>query len=104
VSTVHTIYETILNHLSADIEKLKVTVAAEVDTARGPEINATANVGDIDMDGEITRLVEEREERGKLVAERRGREVDELCTSAGVVWIMYMRFARRAEVSHTSVM
>jgi len=51
------------------------------------------------MDGglEIARLVEEREARGKMVADRRGKDVDASSTAIGVVWVMYMRFARRAE-------
>jgi cleavage stimulation factor subunit 3 len=95
------LYETLLNNLNSDIDKLKLTVAAEIETARGPEISAPS-AGDIEMDAEVGRLIEERDERGKLVAERRGREVDELCTAASIVWVMYMRFARRAEVGQSA--
>jgi cleavage stimulation factor subunit 3 len=60
----------------------------------------------MDIDGEgpeanYNRMMDEREERGKMVEERRGKEVMELRTAMGVVWIMYMRFARRAEVSYS---
>jgi len=47
---------------------------------------------------DIVRLVEEREARGRMVAERRGKDVEELATAMSIVWIMYMRFVRRAEV------
>ena len=42
-------------------------------------------------------LAMEREERGKLVLDRRTKELDGMKGELGVVWIMLMRFARRAE-------
>jgi len=101
LSECHIVYEKLLLTMSSEIEDLKSVVIVEVDAARGPEIPLPANNGDIIMDGptDAELLVEERETRGKLVEERRGKDVAELATAAGVVWIMYMRFARRAEVS-----
>jgi hypothetical protein len=32
------------------------------------------------------------------VRDRRAVEVEDLTTAAGVIWVMYMRFVRRAEV------
>jgi cleavage stimulation factor subunit 3 len=83
------------------VDELKSTIEAEVNAARGPEISAPVGGVDDEMNGvdEAARLVEEREARGKLVLERRGREVSEVETAIGVVWVMYMRFARRSEVS-----
>lgn len=101
-SNCHTIYDTLLTKLQADVDQLKLDVAVEVDVARGPEIPPQPADGDTDMNMETTRLIEEREARGKLVAERRARDVDDLATAGSIVWIMYMRFARRAEVSSYS--
>ncbi|ORY33805.1 hypothetical protein BCR39DRAFT_519303 [Naematelia encephala] len=97
-ATCHEIYDTLISHLQPEIDELKITVAAEVDAARGPEIPAPLD-GTIDDEvaSETARLIEEREARGRLVEERRGQDVDALATAASVVWIMYMRFARRAE-------
>lgn len=99
----HETYEKLLAHLNEDIDKLKVKIAAEVETAKGPEIKGNSGNEDVDMTGdemsETQKLIEEREARGKLVEERRSRDVTDLATAAGVVWVMYMRFARRSEVS-----
>jgi cleavage stimulation factor subunit 3 len=57
---------------------------------------------DIEIDGEPTDLRKrflEREARGKAVVERRQPELNELLTSVGVVWNMYIRCMRRSEVS-----
>ena len=96
----HSVYDGLLSKLDPEIEALKLTVEKEVENVRGPEISLPTN--DVDMTGEgaseVTKLIEEREVRGRLVAERRGRDVQDLAAAAGVVWVMYMRFARRAEV------
>jgi cleavage stimulation factor subunit 3 len=94
-------FESLISHLSTEVDELKSTIDAEVNAARGPEISAPVGGVDDEMNGadEAARLVEEREARGKLVLERRGREVSEVETAIGVVWVMYMRFARRSEVS-----
>lgn len=95
--------------MNPEVDELRQSVAREVEIARGPPIPgsekaaAAAAVGDsIDVDGndisDIQRLVEEREHRGELVAQRRGKDIEELMIGICVVWIMYMRFARRAEV------
>jgi len=102
----HEIYEALLNRLNPEIEVLKKQVAVEVETARGPEIFQKPG-DDTDMTGdgmsEVQKLIEEREARGRIVAERRGKDVADLAAAAGVVWVMYMRFARRAEVSRLSL-
>jgi cleavage stimulation factor subunit 3 len=96
-------FDSLISHLSTEVDELKSTIDAEVNAARGPEISAPVGGVDDEMNGadEAARLVEEREARGKLVLERRGREVSEVETAIGVVWVMYMRFARRSEVSPT---
>ncbi|KAK8869830.1 hypothetical protein IAR55_000398 [Kwoniella newhampshirensis] len=95
----HNLFNALIDHLAPEIDDLKKVIAQEVETARGPEIPGS-NGGDVDMNGEsseIAKLVEERDARGKLVAERRGKEVEELQIGLSLVWNMYMRFARRAE-------
>lgn len=98
----HTLYENLLSLLASDTDELKIAVVAEVNAARGPEIpGPLVDSGEIGMNGgsEVARLVEDREVRGRMVAEGRGKDVDELATAMSVVWVMYMRFARRAEVN-----
>ncbi|WVO21992.1 mRNA 3'-end-processing protein RNA14 [Cryptococcus decagattii] len=106
--TCHSLYTTLISKLNPEVDELRQNVAREVEIARGPPIPGSekaataAAVGDsIDVDGndisDIQRLVEEREQRGELVAQRRGKDVEELMIGISVVWIMYMRFARRAE-------
>jgi cleavage stimulation factor subunit 3 len=82
------------------VEDLQKKVAAEVEIARGPEIpNAPQNTDDeMNMSEQTARLVEERENRGKLVQERRGKEVKDVETAISIVYVMYMRFVRRSEV------
>lgn len=102
----HSLYENLLAKLGLDLDEFKLTVAAEIDIARGPEIPAPpSGLGDIEMnDGtDVARLIEEREMRGNEVAERRGRDVESVATTFSVAWIMYMRFARRAEVGEIEV-
>ena len=91
--------------LSRDIDELTETIAREVIVAKGPEIPRPQGDGmDIDGEGPQARyntLNDEREERGRLVEERRGKEVEELAMAMGVVRVMYMRYKRRAEVSRS---
>ncbi|WWD10146.1 hypothetical protein V865_008280 [Kwoniella europaea PYCC6329] len=99
-TAVHELYQNFLSSLSPEIDDLKKVIEREVEMAKGPEIPPVAG-GDITMDGdglsEYQRMVEERENRGKLVEERRGKQLQELSRGINVGWIMYMRFARRAE-------
>ncbi|TXT07763.1 uncharacterized protein COLE_04687 [Cutaneotrichosporon oleaginosum] len=92
----HKIFEALISSVNAEVDELQASVAAEVERARGPEIPAQPG----EMDGEesdIARMVRERDERGKRVQERRGRDIDAARTAAGTAWVMYMRFARRSE-------
>ncbi|ODO03341.1 hypothetical protein L198_02186 [Cryptococcus wingfieldii CBS 7118] len=106
-ATCHALYSNLISKLNPEVDQLRKEIVKEVEIARGPPIpnaekaQSAAAAGDVDMDGndlqEIQKLVDERENRGRLVAERRGRDVDELMIGISVVWNMYMRFARRAE-------
>lgn len=99
----HSLFTNLTEQLGQDIDKLVEIIDKEIIIAKGPEIPRPQGEA-MDVDGEgpeanYNRMMDEREERGKIVEERRGKEVMELRTAMGVVWIMYMRFARRAEVS-----
>lgn len=94
----HKIFDALVGTLNTEIDDIKSRVAADVEAAKGPEIVQTGT--DADMIGEDTdyaRSVREREERGKVAAERRQKDVDDVLSALGVVWVMYLRFARRAE-------
>lgn len=105
----HTAFDNLLTLLNKEVEELRVQVEQEINIARGPDIpmetNGAAGNGsgmDMDVDGEISqaqKMIEERDARVKLVTERRGKDVEDVKKAIGVVWVMYMRFARRAEVS-----
>lgn len=100
LTTCHEIYEALITNLTAEVEELQKTVAAEVEAARGPEIpNAPQNTDDeIQMSDQMARLVQERENRGKMVEERRGKEVKDIEHAISITWVMYMRCTRRSEV------
>lgn len=99
LADVHAAYEKLLEPFPSEINTLTEDIEREVNAARGPELAQPAQNGDVNMDGndELARLTEEREARGKAVQDRRGKEIDSLSTAMTVVWIMYLRFARRAE-------
>jgi cleavage stimulation factor subunit 3 len=96
------VYDNLIKNHGAEIDKLKKSISEEVDEAKGPEVEFL-RADDEDMDGaelsETQKRKAEREARGKAVIDRRQKELDDLVTAAGVIWIMYMRFARRTEVS-----
>lgn len=94
------------------IDKLKAAIEAEAEEARGPPLDEAdekrmKEEEDIEIDGEPTDLRKrflEREARGKAVIERRQPELNDLLTSVGVVWNMYIRCMRRSEVSRTGIL
>lgn len=89
------------------IDKLKEAIEAEAEAARGPPMDETEQKRmkeeeDIEIDGEPTDLRKrflDRAARGKAVIDRRQPELNELLTSVGVIWNMYIRCMRRSEVS-----
>jgi cleavage stimulation factor subunit 3 len=101
----HAYFTGILEQLSAEADELQAVLAREVEGAMGPEVLKPGEAGggmDVDEDGaqiEYARRVSEREARGEAVRERRGKDVEAVKETMGVVWVMYMRFARRSEVS-----
>ena len=84
-----------------------MAIAKEVEVAKGPEIEDDEveflRADDEDMEGaelsETQKRKAEREARGQAVIDRRQKELDDLVTAAGVIWIMQIRFARRTDVS-----
>jgi cleavage stimulation factor subunit 3 len=103
--TCHEIYESLINNLTTEVEDLQKTVSAEIENAKGPEIpNAPQSTDDeIQMSDQMKRLVEEREGKGKMVEQRRGKEVLDIETAISIAWVMYMRCTRRSEVSSSLV-
>ncbi|WVQ78099.1 hypothetical protein IAT38_000180 [Cryptococcus sp. DSM 104549] len=100
----HQLYTALIDRLNPEVDDLRKKIAVEVEIARGPPIPGADTAvagGDVDMNGnetsEAQKLAEEREARGRLVAERRGKDVEQAMVGISMVWIMYMRFARRAE-------
>ncbi|GMK56794.1 hypothetical protein CspeluHIS016_0306340 [Cutaneotrichosporon spelunceum] len=92
----HSIFEGLIAGVNAEVEELQSKVASEVERARGPDIPVHA--GDLDSEeSDVARMVRDRDERGKRLAERRGRDIEAAKTAAGTAWVMYMRFARRSE-------
>ena len=100
------VFDRLIAYQGKQIDKLKQSIEAEAEEARGPPMNDAdekrmKDEEDIEIDGEPTDLRKrflEREARGKAVIQRRQPELNELLTSVGVVWNMYIRCMRRSEV------
>lgn len=84
----HTAFEALINALHAQLESADSAIAAEVEAVRA-SVPSTGV-----MNGE---LALERDERERAVLEKHNKELDVMKGELGVVWIMLMRFARRAE-------
>jgi hypothetical protein len=72
----------------------------------GPDISVDEEAPkdeDIEMVGAgptaVAKARIDREARGQAVRDRRAKEIEDLVTAGGIIWVMYMRFVRRAEVS-----
>lgn len=86
----HSAFDSLLNALHTELERLETSISAEVEAVRA-SVPAPASA---EANGE---LAIERDEREKAVMDKRGKELDGMKGELGVVWIMLMRFARRAE-------
>lgn len=101
----HSAFERLIANLHTQIEDVNVSIKDESERMMGPEINpavvppASGPEEEEQRAAEFQRLIDERLARGQPVIVRRQKEVDDLMTAVSMVWIMYMRFARRAEVS-----
>lgn len=84
----HSAFDALLKALHDQLEAAEKTIANEVEAARA-SVPSTGV-----MNGELSL---ERDEREKQVMDRHNKELEGMKGELGVVWIMLMRFARRAE-------
>lgn len=88
LSEAHSAFDSLLKALHSQFEAAEAAIAREVEATRA-SVPSTGVVN-----GE---LALERDEREKLVIEKHNKELEGMKGELGVVWIMLMRFARRAE-------
>ncbi|KAF8320076.1 Suf-domain-containing protein, partial [Clavulina sp. PMI_390] len=81
-------FENLIKSLHTQLESIEAGIATEVAAARD-SVPQT--------DGANPELALERDEREKAVVDRHTKELDVMRGELGVVWIMWMRFARRAQ-------
>lgn len=93
IAGAHATYDALIGTLSKNLDALDVQIKAEVDAARA---SVHLNGADAHAD-ESTPAVVEAEDRARKVRERRSKDLEAAKGELGVVWIMLMRFARRAE-------
>ncbi|KAI9304476.1 hypothetical protein BJ944DRAFT_256292 [Cunninghamella echinulata] len=95
-------FDSILENLDNEIEKLKESVQVEVNklTQRLEQERASMNLGD-DIDGELREQLREKERRIKKeqdeLEDQLKEQVDDIMQRCSLVWIAYMRFARRTD-------
>lgn len=87
-SEVHTAFDSLIATLHDQLESLDVSIKEEVEAARASVPSTGVVNGELNM---------ERDERGKQVLDKRSKELEIMRGELGIVWIMLMRFARRAE-------
>jgi hypothetical protein len=75
---VHTALKSLISTLHDQVDALSSSITFEAETSTSSDPT-------------------DREDYSKKVWERRGKELEVMKSELGVVWIMYMRFARRAE-------
>lgn len=84
----HAAFDSLIKSLHSKLDEAESELASEVQRVR----DAVPSTGVVN--GE---LAQERDEREKLVTERHNKELAEMKGELGVVWVMLMRFSRRAE-------
>lgn len=89
----HAAYDALIATLSKNLDDLDIEIKAEVEAARASVLQSGAEVTADDS----TPAVVEAEDRARKVLERRSKDLDAAKSELGIVWIMLMRFARRAE-------
>jgi hypothetical protein len=97
----HALFSGLLGRLQPTLEKTKASIVDEIAAA-------VASVADVVAPTKTTgnHLItdpSQRRSKAEEVRVRRERETDELEKGVALAWIMYMRFARRAEVRPTWV-
>lgn len=106
----HLLFTNLLNRLQPTLERTKASIKDEIAAAIASVIDTTATIkrttgnhlitdpSEPDL-AEVKRaLEEERKTKAEEVKVRRERETEEMEKGVALAWIMYMRFARRAEV------
>ena len=106
---VHALFAGLLGRLQPTLEKTKASITDEIAAAVATVVEAVAprkaagnqliiDPSEPDL-AELKRAQdEERRAKADEIRTRRDKETDELEKGVALVWIMYMRFARRAEV------
>lgn len=108
VEECHRVYSTLIERLQAEIDATTASIAIETKEALEEKARIEAHekaqreqnmMGDNEQNdvGEEVRN-QERENIKRAIAESKAERLNELKRLAGSVWIMQMRFARRAEV------
>lgn len=101
----HKVYNGLIERIQAEIENVNTATKTEVKEALDEKARLdaqekeaiTQNMDDADVVGEDVRI-QERENIQKAIEDGRKGKLDELKRLGANVWIMQMRFARRAEV------
>ena len=103
----HKVYNALVERIQAEIEFVNTATKTEINEALAEKArleaqekearNQNQNMDDTDIIGEDVRI-QERENIKKAIEDSRAGESDELKRLGANVWIMQMRFARRAEV------
>ncbi|KAG8882441.1 mRNA 3'-end-processing protein rna14 [Tulasnella sp. 331] len=89
----HAAYDALITTLSKNLDALDAQIKVEVEDARASVLQNSHN-GTVD---DSTPAVVEAEDRARKVKERRSKDLEAAKSELGIVWIMLMRFARRAE-------
>ncbi|KAI8148365.1 hypothetical protein BJV82DRAFT_263631 [Fennellomyces sp. T-0311] len=95
-------YDSLLERLDKEIEKYRVSAQEEMDKIQhdADEERTSLNLSD-DIDGEVREQLRARERQVKKeqeeVENRMKEQVNGLAKGCSLVWISYMRFARRTE-------
>lgn len=96
-------FDSLLEHLEKNIEKHTATAQAEIEKIQkeADEERANMNLSD-DIDGEVREQLRARDRQIKKeqdeVENKMKEKIDALSRACSLVWICYMRFARRTEV------
>ncbi|ORZ09158.1 hypothetical protein BCR42DRAFT_334731 [Absidia repens] len=95
-------FDSLLEQLNQNVEKLKTSVQQEISDIQqnAEQERANMNLGD-DVDGELREQLRTRERQIKkkqdTLEEDLKEKVDAIMRQCSLVWIAYMRFARRTE-------
>lgn len=97
-------FDSLVENLDKDIESLKEVAQAEIAKLHqeAEEEKASMNLSD-DIDGELREQLRTREKHVKkeqeAIEKTLNEKVDVIARAGSLVWINYMKFARRTDVS-----